>query len=222
MGYCCHWYSLPWLIIKPRASRVRFTLLLSFSEKCLRPVLSLKQLTLKQWLAYPDQKPCLCCLLLCLYITNTTGVQNANHRGGQGTADECQSCLWVWEEKAVMLMTEAAVGCRASVSGTLHKLHFVSHSLRAPANSVKHRICWGQVSDGLLLFCDYLFFLEKKVIIFLCKAVKIRNRWGGWKVTIEVKNKIYVNWYLLFNCVVILWYKVVPGVQKWRCPSCIG
>lgn len=163
-GDCCHWYSLPWLGSRARASRVRFTLLLKFFRKAPvspRPVLNLQQLTLKQWLMCPDHKPCLCRLLLCFHFTNIIGVRNANCRGGQGTADECQSCLWVWEEKAAMPMMEAAVGCQASVSGTLHKLHFVSHSLRAPASSVKHKLCWGRVSDGFLLFWEDLGFLEK-------------------------------------------------------------
>lgn len=153
---------------------------LSFSEKMTmsqRPVLSLKQLTLKQRVAYPDQKPCLYCLVLCLYATNIIGGQNANCRGGQGAAGERQSCLWVWEGKAAMPLTEAAVGCQALVSGTLHKLHFVSYSLRAPANSVKHRFCRGRVSGGFFLFLWGLgFFRKAHWIIFLCKAGKIRNR----------------------------------------------
>lgn len=168
-GYCCHWYSLPWLGTRARASGVRFTLPLKFLWKVpmsQRTVLSMKQLTLKQWLAYPDQKPCLRCLLLCLYFTNIIGVQNANCRGGQGTADECQRCPWVWEEKAAKPMMEAAVGCQASVSGTLDKLHFMSHSLHTPANSVKHKLCWGRVSDGFFLFCEDLGFLEKQVLLF--------------------------------------------------------
>jgi len=62
-----------------------------------------------------------------------------------------------------MPMMEAAVGCQAWVSGTLHKLHFVSHSLHAPANSVKHKLSRGRISDSFLLFCKDLGFLEEKV-----------------------------------------------------------
>ena len=142
---------------------------LSFSEKCLwakDQLLSLKQLTSKQWLAYHDQKPCLYCLLICLCFTSITGVQNVNCRGGQGAADECQSCLWVWEEKAATPMTEAAVGCQALVSGTLHKLLFVSHSLRAPASSVKHKLCRGRVQMVSCCFVRIWDFLEKQVGLF--------------------------------------------------------
>lgn len=141
-----------------------------------RPVLSLKQLTLNQWVAYPNQKPCFYCLLLCLYVPNIIGGQNANCRGGQGAAGECQLPVSMGRKGS-----DAADGGSSWLS-SLGLWHVTQTALCVTFLACTCQFCKAPIllRESFRWFLPVLwglgFFREAHWIIFLCKAVKIRNR----------------------------------------------
>lgn len=69
-------------------------------------------------------------------------------------------------------------------------------------------------------FCEDLGFLEKHIgLFFFARLEKKEIENGEQKVSIEVRNKIYVNWYGFFS--ITLEYfgiRLSSGFKKGRCP----